>query len=195
MIKLPNVTLVAMIGLKYKFREHIQALEKSTRGIRFGDVQLIQLQRIKDINSWNKAVIYDLPKFINTDFCLFIHHDGYVIHPELWQPSWLGYDYIGAPWPLPVDDYSYRTPNGRLVRVGNSISLRSKKLMDLVATRPMEYHYGNNNEDGQICVWERDWLEEQGCKFAPISVAKYFSKEHTVPENIDVDKTFAFHSI
>lgn len=193
-LSLPQVTLIAMTGLGYKTQEHIEALKKSCEGIEFGDVKLIQLGSIIDIDSWNKAIIYDLPTYIDTDFCFLCHSDGYIIATERWQNSWLEYDYIGAPWPLPIDTFSYRTPDNRIIRVGNSVSLRSKKLMDLVATRPMEYHYGNNNEDGQICVWERDWLEEQGCKFAPIEVAKYFSKEHEIPENRGL-KTFAFHQV
>lgn len=193
MIKIPNCTLVAMTGIGYKTQEHIEAIKKSCEGIEFGEVKLIQLGSITDIDSWNKAIIYELPRYITNDFAFLIHDDGYIINPSCWRPEWLSYDFIGSPWPLPRDDYSYRTPNGALVRVGNSVSLRSKKLMDLVATRPMEYHYGNNNEDGQICVWERDWLEEQGCKFADIEVAKYFSKEHEIPENKDI-KTFCFHS-
>lgn len=194
-IVLPQVTLVAMTGIGYKTQEHLEAIKKSCEGIEFGEVKLIQLGSIKDIDSWNEAIIKQLPKYIETEFVMFIHGDGYIINPNLWQHSWLEYDYIGASWPLPTDNFSYRTPKGQIVRVGNSVSLRSKKLMDLVATRPMEYHYGNNNEDGQICVWERDWLEEQGCKFAPLSVAKYFSKEHTIHENENIKKTFAFHQV
>lgn len=193
MINLPQVTLVCLRGLNYKNEEHWKALEKSSAEINFSAVLDIQLEKIKDISSWNEAVIYDLPTYINTEFALFIHADGYVINPDLWRMEWLAYDYLGAPWPLPRDDFSYRTPSGRLIRVGNSVSLRSKKLMDLVATRPMEYHYGNNNEDGKICVWQRDWLESQGCKFADIDVAKYFSKEWEIEENKDI-KTFCFHS-
>lgn len=193
-LQLPQVTLIAMTGLGYKTDEHVYALKESSREIEFGEVKLIQLDQIKDIESWNIAVIHDLPKYVNTEFALFIHGDGYICHPEVWNGEWLGYDFIGAPWPLPSDAFSYRTPIGKLIRVGNSVSLRSKKLMDLIATRPMEYHYGNNNEDGQICVWERDWLEEQGCKFAPLEVAKYFSKEHEIEENKDI-KTFCFHSL
>lgn len=189
---LPQVTLCCLTGKGYKTKEHSEALWKSEQGIQFGEVKLIEIESVKDIDSWNTAVIYELPKYINTDFALFIHHDGYVINPHLWRNEWLAYDYIGAPWPLPSDNFSYRTSSDRLIRVGNSVSLRSKKLMDLVATRPMEYHYGNNNEDGQICVWERDWLEEQGCKFADLDVAKYFSKEWEIPENVGIE-TFAFH--
>lgn len=193
-LQLPQVTLIAMTGIGYKTQEHIEAIKKSCEGIKFGEVKLIQLGTITNVESWNEAVIKKLPQFVDTDFAILIHHDGYITNPTLWNPSWLDWDYIGAPWPLPNDGFSYRTPKGQLIRVGNSVSLRSKKLMDLIATRPMEYHYGNNNEDGQICVWERDWLEEQGCKFAPLEVAKYFSKEHEIPENKDI-KTFAFHSL
>lgn len=193
MLKLPQVTLIAMTGIGYKIQEHIDAIKKSCEGIEFGGVKLIQLGSIINVETWNEAIIRELPKYITTDFCILIHHDGYIVNPNLWNPDWLSFDFIGAPWPLPIDNYSYRTNLGTLVRVGNSVSLRSKKLMDLVATRPMEYHYGNNNEDGQICVWERDWLEEQGCKFAPLDVAKYFSKEWEIPENVGI-KTFAFHS-
>ncbi len=194
MIKLLNVTLIALTGLDYKTPQHAYALEKSCEGIEFGAVKLIQLGKIKDIASWNEAIIKDLPDYVQTEYCLLIHDDGYVIHPELWNNEWLTYDFIGAPWPLPTDKYSYLDESGRLVRVGNSVSLRSKKLMELVKTRTMEFHYGNNNEDGHICCWNRMWLEEQGCKFAPLDVAIHFSKEHTIPENEGLS-TFAFHSL
>lgn len=200
MIKIPNCTLIALTGLGYKTQEHLEAIRKSCQGIEFGEVKLIQLGSIKDIDSWNYSVIYDLPLYINTSHCLLIHSDGYVIHPELWREEWLELDFVGAPWPLPRDSFSYRDECGNLQRVGNSVSLRSKRLLDLIAQTPKEYFwsfkekYGNTNEDGYICCHNRVWLEKQGCKFAPISVAKYFSKEHEIPENKNI-KTFAFHSI
>lgn len=201
MIKLPQVTLVALTGKNYERQEHLEALWKSQEGIRFGEVKLIEIDEVKDIDSWNKAIIYDLPKYINTDYCLLIHHDGYVVNPASWQEGWLRYDYIGAPWPLPTDNFSYRDEDGQIVRVGNSVSLRSKKLMDLIATTKEEYFwsfkekYGNTNEDGYICCHNRKWLKRRGCNFAPVHEAKYFSKEHTILENQDIDKTFAFHQV
>lgn len=200
MITLKNATLVALTGIGYKTDEHVYALNKSCEGIEFGEVKLIQLGSIKDIDSWNYATIYELPKYITTDYCMFIHADGYIINSELWNDDWFSWDYIGSPWPLPLDDFSYRDEIGRMQRVGNSVSLRSKKLLDLIAQTPKEYFwsfkekYGNTNEDGYICCHNRVWLESQGCKFAPISVAKYFSKEHEIPENKNI-KTFAFHSL
>lgn len=189
-LNLPNVTLIALTNRD--FEGHKRAIDKSCEGIEWGGVKLIWDEKCTSIDEWNRKIIYELPKYITTDFAMLIHADGYVVNPSAWDEAFLSYDFIGGPWPLPTDSFSYKTPSGKLVRVGNSVSLRSKKLMDLVATRPMEYHYGNNNEDGQICCWEREWLEEQGCKFAPLEVAVHFSKEHEIPENVGV-VPFAFH--
>lgn len=192
MIKLPTVTLCCFTGLGYKTQEHINVLNKSREGLEFGEVKLIQLGSIIDIGTWNEAIIKQLPKYIETSHCLLMHDDSAIINPHLWNNEWLTYDFAGSPWPLPTDNYSYRDEEGKLQRVGNSVGLRSKKLMDLIATRPMEYHYGNNNEDGQICTWNRKWLESQGCKFMPFEEAIYFGKEAPLPENKGVD-TFLIH--
>lgn len=190
-INLNKITLVALTGLD---REgHEKALEKSQQGIAFGATKLIWDDSLKSIDDWNKAIIYDLPKYIDTEFALLVHADGYVINPESWSYNWLEYDYIGAPWPLPQDDYSYRDEEGNIVRVGNSVGLRSKKLMDLIATREWKSYFGNTHEDGFIACHNRKWLESQGCKFAPLEEALWFSKEATTPENKHVDKPFMFH--
>ena len=193
-MKLSNVTLIALTGIDYKTSEHAFAIEKSCEKIEFGAVKLIQLSHIKDIDTWNHAMIYDLPKYVETSHCLVIHDDGYVVNPELWNDEWLSLDFIGAPFPLPKDAYSYRDEMGDLVRVGNSVSLRSKKLLDLVATREWKYYFGNCNEDGFITCHNRKWLESKGCKFASLEQAVHFSKENEIPENTGL-KTFAFHSL
>lgn len=192
MIQLPEVTIILLTNRDFEGAK--RALDKSCEQINFGGAKIIWDEKCNSIEVWNEKMIKELPRYIDTSHALIVHQDGYVINSELWQLEWLSYDFIGAPWPLPVDDYSYRDEEGALVRVGNSVSLRSKKLMDLVATRPMDFHYGNNNEDGQICCWNRKWLESQGCKFAPFEQAILFSKEHELPENKDL-KTFCFHAI
>lgn len=198
MISLPQTTLVALTNKD--FEGHKKAIDKSCEGIEFGDVKLIWDEKCTSIDIWNYKIIYELPRYINTDFCILIHSDGYINNPERWRNEWLGWDYIGAPWPLPNDSYSYRDEEGQVQRVGNSVSLRSKKLMDLMVTRPKEYFwsfkekYGNTNEDGFICCHNRKWLEGKGCKIAPLEVAVHFSKEHEIPENKGI-KTFAFHSL
>lgn len=196
MLKLPRVTLIALSGLDYQTKENLEALKKSQEGIEWGAVKYIQQGNITDINSWNKAVIYDLHKYVDTDFAMFVHGDGYVVNPQAWRDDFLSYDYIGAPWPLPTDDYSYRTPTGELIRVGNSVSLRSRKLLRLPQELGLEWksYYGNTNEDGFLCVHNRDVLKRRGILFADLSIAKFFSKEHEIEENKGLE-TFAFHSL
>lgn len=191
-IKLPTVTLICLTN--QNFEDHKKAIDKSCEEIEFGAVKLIWDEKIKSIDDWNYKIIYDLFKYVDTPHALLIHADGYVIHPELWNPNWLHYDYIGAPWPLPTDDYSYKDELGHIQRVGNSVSLRSKKIMELTAQRNWKPYYGNTNEDGFMCVHNRKWLENRGCLFAPLEVAVHFSKEHEIPENVGLE-TFAFHSL
>lgn len=192
MLKLPNVTLICMTGQDEE--AHLKALADSSMGIKFGGKKLVFDKGIKSIDDWNYKIIYDLYKYVDTSHALLIHPDGGVKNPELWNPEWLNYDYIGAPWPLPTDNYSYRDEEGEIVRVGNSVSLRSKKLMERVSKFPWKSYHGNTNEDGFIAVHHRKELEREGFKFAPLEVAIHFSKEHEIPENVGLD-TFAYHSI
>ena len=193
MLKLPQITLIALgsVNIEGMFN----ALEYSKRGIEWGAVKLITEIPCKTVDEWNHAIIFDLRRYVETDFCMLIHPDGFVVHLESWRDEFLHYDYIGAPWPLPTDNYSYLTPDGEIIRVGNSVSIRSKRILNLpydleFAWRP---YFGNTNEDGFLTCHNRRLLQHYGCRFAPIEVAKYFSREMEISENQDVENPFAFH--
>jgi len=208
-LQLPNVTLVAMATRNVE--ETVCALEYSCRGVKFGSVKLLshytppglcrnpeieflRIEKAKDIDEWSYNIIYGLNVHIKTDFALLVHADGFVVNPASWRKEFMDYDYIGAPWPLPTDDFSYRDVNGNIVRVGNSVSLRSKRLLELPVklNLPWEPYHGFYNEDGFICVKNRHIYEANGIKFAPLEVARYFSHEAMIPEVKGI-KPFAFH--
>ncbi len=194
MLKLPNITLICLTNKD--FEGHKKALDKSCEGIEWGAVKLIWDESIRNIDDWNYKMVFELHNYVQTDFAMVIHADGYVINPNEWRNDFLLYDYVGAPWPLPRDDYSYRTREGELIRVGNSVSLRSKRLLTLPSELQLEWKsfYGNTNEDGFLCVHNRGELESRGVVYAPLSVAKHFSREHDIPENTGLT-TFAFHTV
>lgn len=195
-INLNNVSLIALTGVAKDLPAHVEALKKSCEGIEWGATKIIYDHKIDSIDKWNHAIIYDLWKYVDTEFAFLFHHDGYVINPHLWNPDWLNYDIIGAPWPMPQDNYSYLDDKGNLVRVGNSVGLRSRKILKLPTDLNLEwkYYYGNCNEDGFLHCHNRSILEANGIKFAPLDVAVHFSKEHEIPENVGLS-TFAFHSL
>ena len=209
-LSLPNVTLAVMTSVDLYGAIH--ALEYSMRGIEFGDVVLIthrkplslprsirysHTAKLDNIDKFNYKMMYELGDHIHTDYALIVHADGFVVHPESWQDVFLDYDYIGSPWPLPQNDYAYRDAKGEIVRVGNSVSIRSKRLMEFPREAGLKWEKmpedDNYNEDTLICCKYRNVFEEAGMRFAPIEVAKYFGHEHMIPEIMDVEAPFLFH--
>lgn len=206
-LQLKNVTLVAMTSVCVY--ETVQALKYSMRGIDFGDAVLIthkkpiylpktirysHTDRLNNIDDFNYKMLYELGDHINTEFACIVHYDGFIVHPELFRDEFLDYDYIGAPWPDPHDDFTYRDIYGRLQRVGNSVGFRSKRLIDFPKKQglPFEADHGYFHEDGFLCVKNRHLIEEAGMRIAPLEVAKYFSHETMIPE-IEGITPFAFH--
>ncbi len=210
-LKLPQVTLCAMTSVLVD--ETIKAMEYSMRGIDFGDAVIIthkkprklpegiryaHIDELDDIDRFNYETVYNMGAYINTEFALLVHYDGFVVHPESWRDEFLDYDYIGSPWPLPQegDDTTYRDINGNICRVGNSVSIRSKKLMDIPndVGIPWTPEKGWFNEDGFICCRNRHIFEAEGCRFAPLELAIYFGHENMIPEIEGKDiKPFVFH--
>lgn len=208
MIELDNVTLVSMSSVDIE--KTIQALEYSCNSIKYNSVKLISheipenlpsyikfcfINKISNIDEYSYNMIYKLGEYIDTEFALIVQSDGYVINPSSWKNMFLEYDYVGAPFPIPKDNFSYRDINDNIFRVGNGgFSLRSKKLIDLPNKLNLEWKpfHGIYNEDGFICAMNRHIYERNGCKFAPIDVAKYFSHE-TFIEEINGIIPFGFH--
>jgi hypothetical protein len=148
-----------------------------------------------DYDGYSHFMVYELYKYFDTTHALIIQDDGYVVSPSSWRDEFLEYDYIGAPWPIPTDDISYRDPKGNIRRVGNGgFSLRSQKLCRAASDLrlPWTQFHGFFNEDGFICVNRVEDYEAYGCKFASLEVAKYFSHEKPIPE-IKGIIPFGFH--
>ena len=144
------------------------------------------------MNDFNYKMIYEMHKHINTDFTLLVHYDGFAINPDMRRSEFLDYDYIGAPWPK---NNSLKDANGNICRVGNSVSIRSKRLMELPSKLniPFEPAYKElYNEDLFICVKSKHIFESDGMQFAPLETAKYFAHEAVIPE-IKSIRPFAFH--
>jgi hypothetical protein len=205
MIDLSNVTLVSVASVRVD--KTIKALKYSSKDITFGGIKLITHESVTepgitvinvdkmDYEQYNKFIVFELYKHIDTDYALIIQDDGFVVNANEWKPEFLNYDYIGAPWPLPYDDFSYRDAFNNLIRVGNGgFSLRSKKILSLADKLKLEWksYFGYYNEDGFFTCHNRHIYEQNGCIFAPLDVAKYFSHEIQIPETEGITP-FGFH--
>jgi hypothetical protein len=205
MIDLKNVTLISVACIRVD--RTLKALKYSKKNINFKSVKLltnedifddeIEIIKINNLNyeQYNKFIVYDLYKYIDTTHALIIQDDGFVVNPDKWDDIFLNYDYIGAPWPSPTDSFSYRDSFGNIIRVGNGgFSLRSKKILSLSEKLNLEWksYFGFHNEDGFFTCHNRNSYENNGCKFAPVEIAALFSHEIQTPETIGITP-FGFH--
>lgn len=143
--------------------------------------------------SWNagqRVQSFGLQDF-STSHMMMCELDGFPINPHHWNPDWLQYDYIGAPWGYA----GCRTQAPREFRVGNGgCSLQSKKLRSKLWEFRYIYKDGTPS-DLWICQDLRRCLALKKFSFAPVSEAIKFSFESEIPEFPDwtTDQSFAFH--
>lgn len=206
-LDIPDMTLVCVATTEVE--KASMALRYSMLNINFEKVLLLsnyipwnigndicfrKIEKFKNVDEWGKFIIYDLYKFITTNYILLIHPDGFVVNPELWDKKFKDFDYIGAPWPPPKDNFSYRTTKGEIIEVGNSVSIRSKKLLKIPQKINLKWekYYGNFNEDGFLCVHNKYLLESHGIKFAKKDLAYKFGIENFLKE-FKSKRAFTFH--
>jgi hypothetical protein len=205
--KLSNVSLVAVATTEVEAA--VKAIEHSLRGLNFERTILfshynprpdsklydfVKISKFDSISEWGYFVVFDLHKYISTGHIVLIHADGFIVNPGAWNDEFLQYDYIGAPWPVPKDSFSFRDYFGNIIRVGNSVSLRSRRLLKMPSDLELEWKsdHGYFHEDGFLCALNRHILQKHGIEYAPLHVACKFSHEKPIPETKGI-KPFAFH--
>lgn len=206
---------ICCIDTKNKI-EALDALNKSIENIKFDkyyfftdNLEDIKVNRFKNLSSINleiflipkitnkadysKFCLVDLNKYISTDFCLTIQHDGYIINPESWTDKFLDFDYIGAPWPT---SWGYKN------RIGNGgFCLKSKKFLEISYKIFKDFNFNTGldrsiydisvNEDFLSCNLYYDEMIANGIKFADVETASIFSIEHPILEM--KEKPLGFH--
>lgn len=206
MINLDKITLVLVTSVNIE--RAIKSLRYSMSGVNFAkvklftdlnvnlgdDIEVINIPKL-DYSEYSRFIVYELYKYIDTEFVLITQDDGFVVNPDKWTDEFYKYDYLGAPWNLPHDDFSYRDPFGNIIRVGNGgFSLRSKKLLSLSSELNLEWksYFGFYNEDGFFTCHNKHIFEENDCVFPPVEIAAKFSHEVPTPETIGLTP-FGFH--
>lgn len=204
MLELNDVTLTIVTSVKHD--QNVKAMIKSMDGIKYGAVKFISdicpdnlpdgVEYIKcnklSYDGFSEFTFLKLHNYINTEFSLLVHHDGFVVRPDLWNNEFLNFDYVAAPWPY--SETAYITDYGEHVRVGNGgVCLRSKKILELPTKLGLrlEHRQGFYNDDGNFCVYHRKVMLDNGIKYAPIELAAEFSTEINIP-NVSKE-SFAFH--
>ncbi|CAM3691098.1 DUF5672 family protein [Polynucleobacter arcticus] len=192
MLHLPNITLLAVSSVDLAGTD--LALQISSHDIEFGAIKFLssedwspsnpKIEMVKipklDIVGYSKFILCDLYRHVETQYCLVVQSDGFVLNASKWNPTFLGYDYIGAPWPMdlklqPGDialDLSANT-------VGNGgFSLRSKRLLEATSNIAFDdLSFPTKSEDLILCHYLLQDMLKAGVKFPNPELAAQFSIE------------------
>jgi hypothetical protein len=199
MLDLLDITLLSISGSDdiNMFMEHARALYYSKKNINFGkikmlspikpielsnDIEYIKIQTLS-YSDYSNFVIRELNNYVDTKYVLLIQNDGFVTNIDNYDPRFLEYDYIGAPW-RNIAHYNF-------IRVGNGgFSLRSKRFLEVC----QKYCPSNGfNEDHLICITYRDIFLSHGIKYAPVEIAAIFSYEIKCDDTLSPNDTFGIH--
>lgn len=150
----------------------------------YSDSSLVHhIPGISSLSEYSTFCLRQLIHHVDTEHVLVCQHDGFIRHPSKWDPVFLQYDYVGAPW---LPDPTFVTTGGAPwcpgvgPNVGNGgFSLRSRRLQQFLSVCPILIDSGL--EDVDIAVNNRPLLDRLGFRFAPEAVARNFSWE-TGPE-------------
>jgi hypothetical protein len=128
------------------------------------------------------------PQSVNTPHMLFVEWDGCIRDVNAWEPGFLDYDYVGAPWPGRAA--GQWDPKG--LSVGNGgFTLWSRKLMDEVRRNS---HWGIGTDVDIACKYRPSLEKQCSAKWAPEEVAYRFSFEHGT-EQRRAQTSFGTHDI
>jgi hypothetical protein len=191
-LRLNEVTVAAADCLHPKLAA--RALEICLDKCDFGDAVLFSnsavggrfrcepIAPLRSLDDYTRFCLQEMPARIATAFLLIVQWDGYVVDPSAWSPSFMRYDYVGAPYLDPVGGQRWVVGNG-------GFSLRSRKLLSALPTLPI---VPGLNEDRIICQTFRETLErDHGLRFAPEKLADRFSYEQRRRSGT----TFGFHGV
>ena len=176
-----------------------RALRASLEGCVFGDalfasdrdcgvegVRFVPIAPLRSLQDYSNFMIHGLHAHVSSGHALVVQYDGFVLHPQAWDPRFLDYDYLGP---------AVRLPDGSAGGIGG-FSLRSRRLLEALRDDPDIRRYDaareSYAEDIAICCAFRRILEQRhGIRFAPATLADRFAAEALVPG----EGTFGFHGL
>lgn len=187
-LHLPQITVAIVDGREFKPAR--RALQHCINLCEFGDAKffthhespedpyVVPIEKISSRQAYSHFVVKRLADFIKTEFVLIVQTDGFIVNVDRWNPEFLKYDYIGAPW----HPSQLQPQMNKEHLVGNGgFSLRSKRLQEHLRDDPNIKD--THPEDVAICQWYRSYLEDKGFTFAPVEIAHQFSCENYLWNN------------
>jgi hypothetical protein len=196
-VDLPAAELAMMISMHDIDFSEVKLLTSEAFVPRDPKIKVVKIPTI-DFLGYSRFVLNNLHEYVDTEFCLLVQADGFVLNANRWQNKFLEYDYIGAPWPNRLtlvgggNDQIIEMPN----QVGNGgFSLRSKKL--LLETAKINFDkltFPTKSEDLIICHFLYEEMLKKGINFpSPQYAARFSIESEDAFYGQTIQTAFGFH--
>lgn len=169
----------------------------------------IKWKQIQFMDYWSYStfMIHCLYYFIETDFCLVVQDDGWVLDGNNWKEDYYNYDYIGGITHAGLVGnelylgFNWVDKKDPIVVQNGGFSLRSKRFLEAPNKHGIAQIHSSAvhvwNEDVQLSCLRKELFESLGYKIAPKEVSKEFAIEHVAPmfhDDLDFSKLLGHHS-
>lgn len=140
-------------------------------------------------NDYQVWRLHHMGDYVNTDFGLLFQDDGFPLNPDMWRDEFFEYDYVGAPITKDMGIQYKEEMIG-----GGGFTLNSKRLLEFTKgiVQPDEDGF-YINEDTSIAFYHRDEIVSLGMKICPYTIAKHFSYQNPIDDEVSLYNTFGFH--
>ena len=156
---------------------------------------------------YSTFMLHCLYAFIDTDYCLVVQDDGWVLDGRNFKPEYYDYDYIGGITHAGlVGDslilgFGWVAHPDPILVLNGGFSLRSRRLLEAPNKHGIAQSFSGEihlwNEDVQLSCLKKAIFEDLGYKIASPETAKEFSLEHIAPNfhnDLDFNKLLGHHS-
>ena len=160
-----------------------------------------------DYLMYSTFIMHSLYAFIDTDYCLIVQDDSWVLNGANFKPEYYEYDYIGGVSHAAMVGNqlllqgTWHDKFPRTLVQNGGFSLRSKRFLEapnklgITHTPAQDIHLWN--EDVQLSCIKRHIFAEHGMKYASEKTIRDFSIENVIPtfhDDFDFGKLLGCHS-
>ena len=160
-----------------------------------------------DYMMYSVFVMHSLYAYIDTDYCLMVQDDGWVLNGANFKPEYYEYDYIGGACHAAMVGNQLILQAGwhdkfpRTIVQNGGFSLRSKRFLEAPNRYGIVHNHAHDihlwNEDVQLSCLKRDLFAEKGIKYASEKTIRDFALESVIPtfhDDFDFGKLLGAHS-
>ena len=215
-----NLTIVSVYGHN-DGSSAIFAIQKSMKelpGSRGLLLSIIKPDNLPDSIEWKEIgfldymmysifIMHSLYAFIDTDYCLMVQDDGWVLNGANFKPEYYDYDYIGGACHAAMVGNqlllqgTWHDKFPRVIVQNGGFSLRSKRFLEAPNKLGIVHNHAQDihlwNEDVQLSCIKRHLFAEHGMKYASEKTIRNFSLENIIPtfhDDFDFNRLLGCHN-